>query len=93
MCIRDRSRLIALATFTLEGGSIDHVITEEVKATGMQSEYISNNSMITSGCSSAIVADSQIFDRDANGQPLSASVMYYVCLLYTCFLLLTQLRQ
>ena len=73
-----KSRLIALATFTLEGGSIDHVITEEVKATGMQSEYISNNSMITSGYSSAIVTDSQILDRDANGQPLSASVMYYV---------------
>lgn len=73
-----KSRLIALATFTLEGGSIDHVITEEVKATGMQSEYISNNSMITSGYSLAIVTDSQIFDRDANGQPLSASVMYYV---------------
>lgn len=73
-----KSKLLPLATFVLEEGSSIYTIVEKVDAIGMESEYISNNAMITSGYSSAIVTDSKIFDRDINGAPLSASVMYYV---------------
>ena len=44
----------------------------------MQSDYIFNNSLITSGIDTALVANDIVYERDSNNQALLSSSIYYV---------------
>lgn len=73
------NQLIRLATFHMpsESNKINE-FTIEVSTIGMQSDYISNNSLITSGIDTALVANDIVYERDSNNQALLSSSIYYV---------------
>lgn len=72
-------QLVRLATFTAPSSSSKTTeFTIEVSTLGMQSDYISNNSLITSGIDTALVANDQVYERDSNNQAFLSSSIYYV---------------
>ena len=81
--VKDKSEvineLVRLATF--HAPSVSNKTTEfttVISVVGMQSDYISNNSLITSGIDTALVANDMVYERDSNNQAFLSSSIYYV---------------